>query len=70
MDTQKLIWSWGTSDEIQYHGPFHRGTKLRNILDPTPNPPDLSQSVSSAYLFFDNWCKYFASIHHLSSDTY
>lgn len=52
MDTQKMIWSWGASDVIQYHG-VNRGTKLRNLLDPTHTSPDLSKSVGVHFISSD-----------------
>jgi len=41
VDTLNVIWSYGETDEIQYHG-VHRGAAASNILDPLPPPLDMS----------------------------
>jgi hypothetical protein len=41
-DTMRLIWSYGATDDIEYHG-TSRGTKSINLLDPPMPPLDLSE---------------------------
>lgn len=45
MDTTRLIWALGTSDEIEYHTSSSRGTKSVNLLGAPMPEVDLTKYV-------------------------
>jgi len=71
-DTLNLIWSFGETDEIGYHGPTNRGSSATNFLDPPMESPIENfetWTIQRTMVMPEKKTSYWCSIHK-SPDSY